>query len=191
VLDQWAIHIRHLLPGVDLAQTDPPYLQARSREQRDAKVSMADYTAVDTATGGSLFGFELKSGKSAAPGGGVGNAMRQFQLDTTDCDDILTVVARERIPVYLLHAQVLGRAVPPTERFAGVGLWWTDLWMMDSSFQALRMRGLETRMAAYFKTSMFAPFPSFAAYVSSGGVVRDQARLDANGAPGLYSVVKA
>jgi len=191
VNQQWAEHVANLLPNVHLEETDPPHLQPRSKEQRALKVSTADFTATDARSGIAIFGFELKSGRSAAAGGGVGVAMSQFQLDTTDCDDILTVVRRERIPVYLLHAQVLGRAEPPTERFAGVNLWWTDMWTMDTAFQAVRMRGLETRMAAYFKTSMFRQFPRFAAYVADGVVDRDQARLESEGAPALYRADRA
>jgi hypothetical protein len=60
--------------------------------------------------------------------------MGTFQLDISDCDAILSIVDRECIPVYLVHIQIIGRILPPTERLQGVGFWWTDLWAMQSSF---------------------------------------------------------
>ena len=48
--------------------------------------------ARDEQSGVDAFGFELKTGKSYISGTAqVGARMGQFQLDTTDCDDITTV----------------------------------------------------------------------------------------------------
>jgi len=82
--------------------------------------------------------------------------MNEFQLDHGDVDDILAVVAREgNLPVYLFHAQVMDRAEPPTVRFVGLGLWWTDLFSMSEQYLGSRRRPLETKMAAYYNTGMF------------------------------------
>jgi hypothetical protein len=169
-----------------LQETDPPQLQPRSSGAIADKVSTADYTAIDE-SGDPTFGFELKSGKKAVAGSGVGDPMARFQLDTTDCDDILAVVKREGIPIYLLHAQVLGRSEPPTERYVGLGLWWTDMWAMQQHFLNVAIRPRETRNAAYYNIRMFRQIPSFAEYVVDGHVDEDRERIRQEGAPWLYT----
>lgn len=185
VLDAWDAQIAPVVPGVILTETDPPHLQPRNKETIAAKVSTADFTVTDDA-GSPLFGLELKSGKKPVAGGGVGAPMSRFQLDTTDCDDILTVMAREAMPIYLVHAQVLGRAEPPTERYVGLGLWWTDPWSMNEHFIDVAMRSRETRAAAYYRIGMFRVFATFAQHIRDGGVAEDRARLQRDGAPLLY-----
>jgi hypothetical protein len=127
------------VPDMMLTETDPPEVRPRGQRSDPGRKVLADFTGFrrdqhETA----LFGFELKTGRKAVSASGIGAPMSRFQLDTTDCDDIMTVVAREVIPVYLIHVQVLGRAFPPTERFHGVGIWWTDQWTMSSHFQKSR-----------------------------------------------------
>ncbi|MEU4775300.1 hypothetical protein [Micromonospora sp. NPDC023644] len=162
--------------GLTLVETDPPQLRPRGRRTDADRISLPDFTLYSGSA--PVAGFELKSGKKAATRtGGIGEPMARFQLDTTDCDDILAVIAREAVPVYLIHVQVLGRAHPPTERYYGVGLWWTDLWTMEQHFKNVDIRSRETRNAAYFDTSMFRLPDAFAAHLGSGGLERDRARL--------------
>ena len=116
----------------------------------------------------------------------VGSPMARFQLDTTDCEDILSVVRREKIPVCLVHVQVIGRAYPPTERLQGVGFWWADLWAMQSSFEYVQVRPRETRDAAYFATKMFKGVSSLAEYLSENRYVMDRQRLAEDGIPQIY-----
>jgi hypothetical protein len=187
----WEQSIAPYVPQIVLEETDPPELRPRGRRSDANRISLADFTGYSSnqpAT--ALLGFELKSGKSAAStDGGIGNPMTRFQLDTTDCDDILAVVAREDIPVYLVHVQVIGRAHPPTERFHGVGFWWTDLWTMQSNFQTVDIRPRETRNAAYYKTSMFRGVSSLRDHLSNDGHIADRQRLAKGGIPWLYRVL--
>lgn len=111
--------------------------------------------------------------------------MSQFQLDTTDCDDIAGAASNLNAPVYLLHAQVIGRAHAPTERFVGVGLWFASPWDMLSNLVAVRPRPRETRDAAYFKPTMFRPFSEFRDYMNQE-FTRDEALMRQGGFPTLY-----
>lgn len=109
----WNNEAKPYFPHLELRQTDAPELRPRTKEQIEAKVSQIDFTCIDSQTDEPVFGFELKTGRSHLPGGSIGSKMQRFQLDKSDCDDILVVVSRENIPVYLVHAQVMDRATPP------------------------------------------------------------------------------
>jgi hypothetical protein len=187
-MDVWNESIASSVPRMMLTETDPPELRTQGRRSEATRDSMADFTGFDkNQLGKPCFGFELKSGKSAAStGAGIGKPMSRFQLDTTDCDDILSIVAREGIPVYLLHVQVISRANPPTERFCGKGFWWTDLWSMQASFEKIQVRPRETRDAAYYSTRMFRNVPALIEHLSNGGYISDSERLARQGPPQLY-----
>lgn len=168
-----------------LVETDPVTLQPRGKRSDPRRSPTADFE-VRTTSGQVVFGLELKSGRSALPGGsGIGSPMSQFQLDTTDCDDIASAAREICAPVFLLHAQVIGRALAPTERYVGVGLWFTRPWDMLPNLEAVRPRPRETRDAAYFKTVMFRPFSQLTAYVQSE-LTADLALMDREGFPPLY-----
>jgi hypothetical protein len=188
VMQVWEQSIASEVPHIELVETDPPELRPRGRRSEGSRDSIPDFTGFgDNRLGMPLFGFELKSGKSAASArGGIGSPMARFQLDTTDCDDILDVVARERIPVYLVHVQVIGRTYPPTERFHGVGFWWTDLWTMQACFEYIQVRPRETRNAAYYATRMFKSVSSLAEHLSTGGHILDRERVSKEGPPLIY-----
>lgn len=170
--------------GLTLIEDDPAELRPRGRRSDAGRVATADFRVVrDTTT---VLGLELKSGRSALPGGGIGNPMAQFQLDTTDCDDISAAAAGLKAPVLLIHAQVVGRAHAPTERYQGVGLWFTRPWDLLPNLVAVRRRPRETRDAAYFRTTAFRPFEEFPSYVANG-LPADLARMRSDGYPLLYS----
>lgn len=172
-------------PG-DLAivETDPVTLQPRGRRSDPSRTATADFEG-RRASGAVALGLELKSGRSALPGGGIGNPMAQFQLDTTDCDDIAAAARGLSAPVFLLHAQVIGRAEAPTERFEGVGLWFARPWDMLGHLEAVRQRPRETRDAAYFRTAMFRPFSEFPDYMATR-FEADYAAMVRDGFPLLY-----
>jgi hypothetical protein len=188
VMEVWERDIASSVPRIVLKETDPPELRPQGRRSEAIRDSIADFTGFSTGQAGTpLFGFELKSGKSAASAnGGIGPPMQRFQLDTTDCDDILSVVTREGIPVYLVHVQVIGRARPPTERFHGVGFWWTDLWTMQSYFENVQVRPRETRNAAYYDRRMFKGVSALAEHLASDGYILDRERLRKEGPPWIY-----
>ncbi|OQR65481.1 hypothetical protein B6E66_03910 [Streptomyces maremycinicus] len=172
-------------PELALRETDPVQLRPRGKRSDADREAKADFVAED-ASGGTVLGVELKSGRSALPGGGgLGNAMALFQLDTTDCDDIDAAAAALNVPVFLVHAQIIGRAHAPTERFEGVGLWFARPWDMLPHLEAVRSRPRETRKAAYFKTAAFRPFAEFPAYVKDG-LQADLETLRLEGFPALY-----
>lgn len=167
-----------------LVETDPVTLQPRGRRSDPSRMATGDFEA-RRASGSVALGLELKTGRSALPGGGIGKPMAQFQLDTTDCDDIVAAARGLSAPVFLLHAQVIGRAEAPTERFEGVGLWFARPWDMRSHLEAVRQRPRETRDAAYFKTAMFRPFSDLPSYIETSFEV-DLAAMKRDGFPTLY-----
>ncbi|MEO8527837.1 MAG: hypothetical protein ABI435_02045 [Pseudolysinimonas sp.] len=184
VKSTWASVFEHRLDLI-LTEADPIILQPRGRRSDPNRVATADFIA-SQASGEIVLGLELKSGRSALPGGGIGNAMGQFQLDTTDCDDITAAAVALAAPVFLIHAQVIGRAHAPTERYEGVGLWFARPWDLLPNLEAVRRRPRETRDAAYFKTVAFRPFSEFPAYLE-GDFARDLKSMHLEGFPTLYS----
>jgi len=167
-----------------IVETDPVTLQPRGRRSDPSRTATADFECRQT-SGAVALGLELKSGRSALPGGGIGTPMSQFQLDTTDCDDIIAAARGLKAPVFLLHAQVIGRAEAPTERFEGVGLWFARPWDMLSHLEAVRQRPRETRDAAYFKTAMFRPFSELPSYIATR-FEADREAMERDGFPPLY-----
>lgn len=184
VTERWEELAGSRAPGIVLRSTDMPTLRRRERDS-SAKRAEIDFVARDERV--DLFGFELKTGKSYISGSAqVGARMGQFQLDTSDCDDITTVMEREGIPVYLVHVQVIDRAFPPTLQYVALGGWWTDVFRMHDHFRHVQRRPRETRDAAYFDTAMFESFATFAEHISSGDYECLAERLRAEGSPRLY-----
>ncbi|MFF8909284.1 helix-hairpin-helix domain-containing protein [Streptomyces olivaceoviridis] len=183
VTSLWADMFRGM-PELSLREIDPVRLRPQVRRSDVNRVATADFVA-DDMSGSALLGIELKTGRSALPEGGIGKPMSKFQLDTTDCDDIRAAAATLNVPVFLLHAQVIGRAHAPTERYEGVGLWFARPWDMVEHLEAVRRRPRETRDAAYFKTAMFRPFAEFPAYVNDA-FRADLESMRRDGFPILY-----
>lgn len=170
--------------NLTLTETDPVQLQPRGRRSDPGRVATADFVAT-WSHGDTALGLELKSGRSALPDGGIGNPMAQFQLDTTDCDDISAAAGALDAPVFLVHAQVIGRAQAPTERYEGVGLWFARPWDLLPNLEAVRRRPRETRDAAYFKTAAFRPFGDFTRYIDEE-FKADLEEMNQFGFPALY-----
>lgn len=112
--------------------------------------------------------------------------MGQFQLDHSDCDAIMDVVRREELPVYLAHAQVVDRVLPPTTYYVAVGIWWTDLFSMSENYNESRSRPRENRPAAYFNTTMFNDTQAFIDHLNNNGPDHIKTRMKQDGYPGLY-----
>jgi hypothetical protein len=187
VAERWRESVEPHAADLELLSTDVPTLRRRDRDTTAAKRSEIDFAARDRNTGEVAFGFELKTGKSHISGiAQVGARMGQFQLDTSDCEDITTVIELEGIPVYLLHVQVIDRAFPPTLQYVALGAWWTDVFRMNEHFRHVQRRPRETRDAAYFDTAMFEDFHTFGAHVTSGAAERLAERLRDEDIPTLY-----
>lgn len=180
---QWELSVERST-NLRLQETDPVLLQPRGRRSDPNRHPTPDFVATWESDQAAL-GLELKSGRSPLPGGGIGNPMSQFQLDTTDCDDIEAAVQTISAPVFLIHAQIIGRAYAPTERYVGVGLWYARPWDLLPNLEAVRRRPRETRDAAYFKTAAFHPFSDFSRYVEED-YGDDLDLMRRSGFPALY-----
>lgn len=167
VMKAWEDSVSPRLPELTLIDADVPRLHRRNAETVGAKVASIDFIA-ENRKGDAVLGLELKTGKGFVGRTGVGSRIAEFQLDVSDCDDILTVVSERHIPVYLVHAQVIDRAEPPTVRYAALGRWWTDLFSMVENLDRVQQRPRETRQAAYYDTTMFRPFSELAEHLASG-----------------------
>lgn len=170
---------------IGLHEVDAPVLKRRSRESIATKIATADFVAVDERDD-PIFEIEMKTGRGYVRGTAVGSKMATFQLDTSDCDDIITVARRDAIPVYLAHVQVIDRAHPPTIRYEPLALWWTDLFSMSDHFIEARTRPRETRIAAYYRTEMFRDASLLAEHLRSGGAAALRDRLKREGIPAIY-----
>lgn len=183
----WGELVARHAPQLRLLTTDIPTLRRRHRDASETKRSEIDFVARDRDSGADAFGFELKTGKSYISGTGqVGARMGQFQLDTSDCDDITTVMEREGIVVYLLHVQVIDRAHPPTVQYVALEAWWTDVFRMHDHFRHVQRRPRETRDAAYYDIAMFEEFDTFGEHIRSGQHEQLAERLRSKGIPALY-----
>lgn len=173
--------------GIELIETDPPRLNRRDAAVRVAdKFSVVDFEGRRTSNGERVFGIEQKTGQKGIGPGSV-NAMSEFQLDCSDCDDIAAVAEREHLPVFLVHAQAVQRAVPPTRLWVPVGFWWTDAYSMGEHCNAVRNRSREPRPAAYFDVGIFRPLAVFADYITEGGIDAFIQRVDGAGRfPAMY-----
>lgn len=181
---QW--EVLGIAERLELRQTDEPTLRGR-RDDAPAKVAAIDFVVRDAVDERDVFGFELKTGKKHLGGRGEpGGQMSEFQLDTTDCDDITTVIRREGYPVYLVHVQVIDRAHAPTALYVPLGAWWTDPFRMAEGFKRIQQRSRETRDAAYFEPAIFERIGTFAEHIRTDEAERLAERLRDEGVPRLY-----
>lgn len=187
VLDRWSAVVQPHLPELDLVETDPPAARPRGTGVNADKEVVADFTAFRRSSGEPIFGVELKSGPGKVGRvGGIGAQMRTFQLDQSDCDDIIRVSTETGLPVFLYHCQVGTRAAPPTSKYTGLGLWWTDVLQMAQHFASSKVRPRETKVAAYYNTAMFQPIPTFAEFIRGVGFKNLRKELHRDGLPSLY-----
>jgi hypothetical protein len=189
VEQEWDRLVARHAPHLKLRTTDEPTLRHWDRTASTDRRAEIDFVIRDEQRGQDRFGFEMKTGKAYLSGGQrVGSRMQSFQLDTSDCDAIATVTEREDIPVYLLHVQVIDRAHAPTLEYRPLGVWWTDPFRMKDSLTVVKQRPRESRMAAYYRTTMFERLDTFAEHVRSGGPERLRERLTREGMPALYAL---
>jgi hypothetical protein len=181
----WEAFAGERVEELELSGTDEPWLQFYGEGAK--REPMPDFRAVDRKSGEPLFALELKTGKSRIGQGiGVGTGMGAFQLDISDCDDIRAVMSRERIPVYLIHAQVIDRYDPPARFYVGTCAWWANPFDMRTHWEDTRQRSRETRDAAYFKLAMFSSWEDFEAHVDAGKPDALRERIRKSGPPRLY-----
>lgn len=182
----WRNHVRCEFPHLRLELTDPPEIRSYSVEDGDHQESDIDFICIDEKQGKPVFGIELKAGRNRLKGGSIGTAMTQFQLDHSDCDDLLRALRQRQIPGYVFHAQVIDRAYPPTSFYTAVGLWWTDLCLMSENFKETKQRPNENRPAAYFHPRMFSDLDSYIEHLRQNGMTTLIQKFASEGFPQLY-----
>jgi hypothetical protein len=181
-LQQWKKLVARSVPHIYLKEVD--IVQPQQYERRRGKrvpATQLDFLGVERACNQRLFWLELKTGRNA-----LGD-MTTFQLDVSDCDDVLNVVQVTGLPALLCHVHVAQEFQPPTSRFIGVGIWWTDIFAMSDGFIELRQRRFDSgKRAAHFDPGCFRTLDALAEMLSQGHHLALRLRLVREGIPKLY-----
>jgi hypothetical protein len=184
-LQQWDTLVTPSVPHIYLKQVDIVQPQQYERRRKREPAKQLDFLAVERASYQPLFWLELKTGRNAL------SDMRTFQLDKSDCDDVLNVVKVTGLPALLCHVCVAQEFQPPTSRFIGAGIWWTDIFAMRDSFIEIRRRRFDSgKEAAHFAPTCFRELNVLAKMLSQGYHFALQWRLAREGIPKLYRETK-
>jgi hypothetical protein len=160
---------------IDEVSLSPHYRRPGKREL----ASVLDFQAVEREQ--PVFWIELKTGQRGI------EEFATFQLDYSDCDDILNVVKLERLPAYVFHVQLAREYRPPSAQVLGVGIWWTDVYAMSEAFVKSERRSRNGgKMAAHFSPGCFRPLLSLGHALREGHHVSLGQRLRESGPPSLY-----
>jgi len=171
--------LRSRIPWIKFDLTDPVILMPYSKEGT-GKEPQPDITGYDD-RGNKVLMIEVKTGRSSI------SDMRSFQLDLSDCDDILKYVERERIATYIFHVQVVEVYAPPTSYFRCVEIWWTDIFELSKRFKRIVTRRIDRgKKAAYYDPRCFKPADSFIEEVKRRGYEDLTKRLREGNIPVLY-----
>ena len=181
VADTWA---KGIGSGWALRSIDPPRLR-RPNTTAGTKVASLDFLV--SRKGKDLVGIELKTGRGEIGGTGIGTRIGRFQLDVSDCDDIRDAARAAEVVPYVLHAQVIDRAEPPTVRHVATGLWWSEYQSLCAAFLGTRQRPRENRPAAYFNVDAFRPIDELASHLAAVDLNDRIEKLKRAGWPPLYS----
>lgn len=172
-LDEWA------LEGVD-----PPRLR-RAESRRGEGTPSLDFLV--SHAGRRVVGIELKTGRSEIGGTGIGTRIGRFQLDVSDCDAIHDAAQAAEVVPYVLHAQVIDRAEPPTVRHTATGLWFAEYPALRKAFLETRQRPRENRPAAYFDIAAFRPIAELPEHLAGSDPAAELGELERLGWPTLYT----
>lgn len=150
--------------NISIVENEPsiPMTYDVRKADKESHVSKADFLGIDDETKEPIFAIEMKTGRNAI------SKMSAFQLDVSDCDDILAFYENLRLPTYLFHVEVTSEYFPPTELPIGRNAWWLNIFEMEKCFKTIRMRQREQRPAAYFDKKCFHKFEEFPNHVLSG-----------------------
>jgi Helix-hairpin-helix domain len=181
VSDTWT---RSAGAGWKLRPVDPPRLR-RPGSSGGSKVATLDF--IVTRRGKKVAGIELKTGRGEIGGTGIGTRIARFQLDVSDCDDIRVAAQGAGVVPYVVHAQVIDRAEPPTVRHVTTGLWWAEYLSLRGAFLETRRRPRENRPAAYFGLDAFRPIDELASHLAAMDFDAEIEKLNRMGWPALYS----
>jgi hypothetical protein len=180
ILDFWEKSVKPRFPSLRLMQNDPSSLRPR-RDTDQSGIAPVDFLTLDEKTRKNVFGIENKTGRSSV------REMSQFQLDVSDCDCILNEMRSLKVPIYLIHAQVLEVWLPPTMGYRTVGLWWSDVYTMAAHFKDVRMRRDESRGAAYFGKKAFSDIATLPDHLWGKRGFALVERFRREGVPVMYS----
>lgn len=162
ILKRWD-ELNQLVPtGISLVVVDPvePMTYDVHKRRKENHTSNPDFLGIDK-TKNPIFAIEMKTGKNPI------SKMSAFQLDVSDCDDILAFYGKLRLPTYLFHVEVVSEFYPPTEVFVGRNAWWLNVFEMEKCFKETRMRQREQRPAAYYDKKCFHKLDVFLEHLSS------------------------
>ena len=180
-LTEWTRLVQPIVPDIKIEVVDQvelsPYTRKAGKKRKLA--TQLDLRAHQGET--PIFWIELKTGQRSI------DEFATFQLDVSDCDDILSVVKLTRIPAYVLHIQLEKQYHPPSDHIVGKGIWWSDIFSMTDVFvKAERRQRDGGKMAAHFSPECFLPFETFGEALKSNHHIIMRKRLDAEGPPRMY-----
>ncbi len=144
---------------VKLVVLDPATLR-KYKQAKKVQFSDPDFIAINK-SGKKLFFIEMKTGRNSI------KDMSQFQLDKSDCDDIIAGAKKFKIPSYLFHVMVREEYHAPTCKHVALGAWWINTFDMLKAFKGVKMRDREKRIAAYFNKRSFNELGQFFMHLNS------------------------
>lgn len=176
-------HVARALGGVTLrvAEVDSVIVRrpAKSGQKRPLATEL-DLHLLD-AGGVRVLWIEVKTGMNSV------TQMKEFQLDCSDCNDIMNVVKISGVPALIAHAQVIKVPNAPTMRLVGQDAWWVDMYTFRDAFRhCVERRGDGRKKAAVFDPSCFKEMAELADFFSRGGIEQLTARMAQEGVPVLY-----
>lgn len=179
-LQEWGRLVAPHVPDIAVEGVDAVTL--RPYERRAGRRDLAevlDFRAIED--GRPAAWIELKTGQRAI------EELATFQLDHSDCDDILNVVRITSLPSYIFHVQLGKEYEPPSDRIVPHGAWWTDIYAMSDAFlRSERRRRNGGKMAAHFAPACFARLESLGAALRDGHHRTLRERMEREGPPPLY-----
>jgi hypothetical protein len=176
----WSEHAVPVLDAWELRAIDPPRLR------RAGAPGAATLDFIASRGGHALIGIELKTGRSEIKGTGIGTRIGRFQLDISDCDAIHDAAQAAHVVPYIIHAQVIDRAEPPTVRHAATGLWWAEYPCLRDAYLETRQRPRENRPAAYFDVGAFRSIDELPGHLAASDPADEVKQLNRFGWPDLY-----
>jgi len=182
ILSWWnEVRQRYNLDDIELKVEDPVVPMSYIEHRRYKKQSKPKPDFVAVKGNQPLFVIEMKTGRGSI------NEMSRFQLDISDCDDILGFLQQPQYhaPTFLFHVQVLEDYKPPTIKYVGVNAWWASLYELEKNVMEVKMRPRERRLAVYYRKNVFRPIIEFPNYILSGGLEHEKELLNQR-LPKLY-----
>lgn len=162
VHEWWAQQIKPQFPHLRLEETEPVYLSPFARGKATKKEGAATLSVLD-------FQVSDDSRKPAVPifhieqktGPGSIQEMSEFQLDVNDFNDIAGATNNTTRPTYVVHVQARKEYSFPTHRTVIGGLWWTDVFTLQSHEKRVAQRRGEDKRAIYYDPAAFQSIESF------------------------------